>query len=832
MQSENVFNLDGMWRLRWSDGQRGGLWHHHGQVTDSAKWLDATVPGEVHLDLLRAGLISEPTLGTNVLAARWVEESFWSYRRSFVAPQSALTGRSWLRFEELDYGATIFLNEERIGTHANVFRPCEIEVTKILKPGDNLVVVQLDSGLHAVADKPFAGFYHGSEDGRLYKRMWLRKPQFTFSWDWAPRLVNIGIGGSVTLTWAEKAKVDSTALHVILSSDLSQGKLIAKFHLQALLDREILGEIMMDIEETGDHFSQPIVLAPGAQVAQIEASMMHPELWWPVGQGRPFRYTVRMAVVVEGEIIGSETKRVGFRHVRVNQSKEADGGQRFVLEVNGRPIFAKGANWVPADIILARVDAERYRTLIARALELNFNFLRIWGGGIYERDEFYELCDAAGILVWQEFIFACASYPTTDAEFLDNVTQEARHQIRRLAHRPSLIAWCGNNEIEWLTWDQPTGEVRPDHAWFHQTLPRILAEEDPSRYYQPSSPLSPDNTFPNADDRGDQHPWSVGFGNVDFRDYRSMTCRFPNEGGILGPSSLPTIETALASCSTTMHSFAWELHDNSIEDSSAESPIDRLVQEWVGKDPRQLSLEEYVFYGGLVQGEGLREYIDNFRRRKFDSASAIFWMYNDCWPTTRSWTVVDYYLRRTPSFYPVRRAFAPISVVVSREQQTVKIYGINDTPTSWTGLLQYGLFTLEGGRPFTQEAEVEVPPNQSRELVAFSADSWDQLGETRAVAYAMLLEGPQLIARNRLILPRFKELEWSGAQVEVSREGEYAVFSSHTFAWGVCLDLDGIEIGDNFFDVWPQIPYRIPWPIDAPLPSIHFLGNLLGSEGS
>ncbi|MCL4521028.1 MAG: hypothetical protein M1415_05500, partial [Firmicutes bacterium] len=817
---------DGAWKLRWSDGQRGGLWNHHGRATDSAKWIDAEVPGEVHLDLLRAGLIAEPTVGMNVLAARWVEESFWSYRRSFAAPEEALTGRSWLRFEELDYGATIFLNEERIGTHANIFRPCEIEVTGILKPGENLIVVELDSGVHAVTEKPFASFYHGAEDGRLYKRMWLRKPQSTFSWDWAPRLINIGISGPVTLVWADRVKIDTIVLHADLSSDLQQGTLVATVHGRTLGDDEIHGEITMDIEETGDHLSEPIVWTPGSQVAQIEARLKNPELWWPVGHGHPFRYTVHTTVMVEGQPISSETHRVGFRHVRVNQAKEASGGQRFVLEINGCPIFAKGANWVPADIIVARVDLERYQTLIERALELNFNFLRIWGGGIYERDEFYELCDAAGILVWQEFIFACASYPTTDAEFLANVTEEARHQIRRLAHRPSLIAWCGNNEIEWLTWDQQRGDVRPDYSWFHQTLPRILADEDPTRYYQPSSPYSPDHTFPNADDRGDQHPWSVGFGNVDFRDYRSMTCRFPNEGGILGPSSLPTIETALAGCSKTMHGFAWELHDNSVEDSSVASPIDRLVEEWVGKDPRQLSLEEYVFYGGLVQGEGLREYIDNFRRRKFDSASAIFWMYNDCWPTTRSWTVVDYALRRTPAFYPVRRAFAPVSVVVSREEQMVKVYGINDTPSSWRGIVKYGLFTLAGGRPFTQELAVEVAPNQARELVAFSAELWDRYGETRTVAYAMLMDRQSLVARNRLILPKFRDLEWSSAVVEVSREGEYAVFSSDTFAWGVCLDLNGEAVGDNFFDVWPNIPYRVPWPTNQALPKVWFVGNL------
>ena len=313
------------------------------------------------------------------------------------------------------------------------------------------------------------------------------------------------------------------------------------------------------------------------------------------------------------------------------------------------------------DLLQARIDRARYDALTDLALEANFNFLRIWGGGLYESDDFYELCDEKGILVWQEFIFACSRYPADTLAFLNEVVEEARYQVRRLASHASLVVWCGNNEIEWLYWDHEhlRPSYLPDHVLFHDVLPDVLRDEDGTRFYLPSSPISPDGAFPNADDRGDQHPWSIGFENIDFREYREMICRFPNEGGILGPSSLPTVLECLPEDERRLDSPSWFLHDNTIS-AVQPSNCDRMLELFCGLDPRAMSLEEYVYWGGLVEGEGLREYIENFRWRMWSSAAACFWMYNDCWPATRSWTIVDYALRRTPAFHPVRRAMEPV----------------------------------------------------------------------------------------------------------------------------------------------------------------------------
>ena len=293
--------------------------------------------------------------------------------------------------------------------------------------------------------------------------------------------------------------------------------------------------------------------------------------------------------------------------MQVEQEPQADGGASFVFVINGRRIFCKGGNFVPADIIRCTVDEARYRALVDRALEANFNLLRVWGGGLYEADEFYRLCDEKGILVWQEFIFACSRYPGTDEVFWNTIKAEATYHIRRLACHPSLIAWCGNNEIEQGYWEwgyDRNGAVLPDHAIYHHLLPRLLQQEDPTRYYQPSSPYSPNLISPTAHHIGDQHPWALGFGDTDFRKYRAMICRFPNEGGFLGPNSLATVREALPEGQRRPGSIAWQAHDNSIDSWHSPSATDGMTEQHFGLVLRTMTLEEAVYWGGLLQGRG------------------------------------------------------------------------------------------------------------------------------------------------------------------------------------------------------------------------------------
>ncbi len=821
-------DLNGTWRARWTDGMRGRSEYANREQTDEARYMDARVPGEIHLDAWKQGWIQDPYTGTGCLAARWVEECIWSYRRFFDAPREALKGRSWLHFEQLDLVATIVLNGQEIGKHNNSFHPCRIEVTGKLKAGRNLLTVHLDGGLFHAAEKPIEG-WGVTQDGRLHKRHWLRKPQCQFSWDWSTRLINVGITKSVRLEWTRApVRIDAFVPLAGLSPDLKTGTVRGRLFVEGLVDKPCRGKLTVEIPEARQKVTVDVELKPGLNPVEASLQVVNPRLWWPAGHGAQKRYAVRASLAVGGRKIGERSARIGFRHVRVNQDQHPVKGRYFIIEINGRRIFVKGGNFVPVDMIFQRADRKRYDKVTDLALEANFNLLRVWGGGLYESDDFYDLCDRKGILVWQEFIFACAKYPVQDEIFHNSVREEARFNIRRLAPHPSLVIWCGNNELEWGAWNwgYDRGTVHPDYSLFHLTLPRMLAEEDPGRYYQPSSPYSPDGLNPNADEAGDQHPWSVGMQNTDFRDYRKMMCRFPNEGGTLGPTSLPTMLACLPKGQRYVQSFAWQVHDNSVDSWGEPSYPDQMIAQWLGKDIRKMSIEEFTYWGGLLQGEALREYCENFRRRMFDTASAIFWMYNDCWPATRSWTIVDYYLRRTPAFSAVRRAMQPLHVVVAEEGNEVVVFGINEQSTAWNGTLRYGLFNLAGGRPLDRTVPVTLPANASARLASFRKREWKN--PAASAAFAMLIRDGAVAARNRLFLPFFKDLKWAAPHLRVRREKGRAIFTSDTFVWGVCLDLDGSrKMPDNFFDVYPGIPHVIPWT-GTRGPAVRFMGNLVG----
>jgi beta-mannosidase len=820
-------DLSGTWRIRWTDGQRGRANYAERDTVDEARYIDAQVPGEVHLDVQRAGWIEDPYVGTNVLSARWVEEMIWSYRREFQAPPEALAGgRSWLVFERLDLAAVVVLNGVEIARHANSFYPCRVEVTGKLRSGVNVLAVHCDGGLFHVSEKPGQA-YCSQGDHPLHKRSWLRKPQCQFSWDWSPRLINVGITGPVRLEWTDKPlRVEGMVPLVTLSRDFSTGYARVRMICQGLSPSSVAAELSVELPELGVKAKATVEVKPGPGEVELTATVPAPELWWPVGHGAQKLYQLKASLAVGGQVLAEREAQVGFRHVRVNQDPHPVMGRYFIIEINGRRIFCKGGNFVPADMIFVRLDRERYDVLTDRALEANFNMLRVWGGGLYESDDFYELCDRKGILVWQEFIFACSRYPTTDPDFLNSVREEARYNIRRLATHPSLVVWCGNNEMEWGSWDwgyDKNGATLPDYALFHLVLPRLLAQEDPTRYYQPSSPYSPDGLHPTSDHVGDQHPWSVGFHDTDFRKYRGMFCRFPNEGGILGPTALPTMLACLPQGQQFPGSFAWQIHENSVDSWAEPSPPDEMIRNWLGRDPRKMTIEEFTYWAGLVQGEGLREYVDNFRRRMFDTSSAIFWMYNDTWPATRSWTIVDYYLRRTPAFWPVKRAMAPVSVVVAVEGETVNVYGVNETSQPLRCELRYGVMDLDGHYPLDERKPAELAPNASTRLAQFPAGKW--VSREASAAFAMLLRDGELVARNRLFEPLLKDVRWPAASVKVSVEGSKATFRSDVFAWGVCLDLDGqTPLADNFFDVWPGVPHVLDWPLPQP-PKIVRLAN-------
>lgn len=827
----HALDLSGTWKAHWSDGMRGRPGPAERDHIDPSRYFDAQVPGEIHLDLMKAGVIPDVYRGLGVLEARWVEEYIWSYRREFDCPPEAVNAKAaWVVLEGVEMFARVVLNGREVARHGNAFYPCRADVTGLLRAEKNVLCVHLDPGLYGIADKKAAGLAR-QEDEFLHKRFWTRRIQSQSSWDWSPRLLNCGIQGGARLEWTNApVRVEAFVPLATVTDDLQHGRVRMRVITVNLTKRPVKAVLTGMLPEQKAVVKREFTLPPGENAVELEVALPGvPELWWPVGHGTQVRYKAKMTLRVGEELIFSQSKHVGFRHVRVVREKVADG-ETYRFEINRRPIFCKGGNYVPNDLIGAAMTPRRYQTLIDRALEANFNFLRVWGGGQYESDVFYDLCDRAGILVWQEFIFACMKYPVYDEAFYDDVMREARFNVRRLGHHPSLIAWCGNNELETALWNwggMDRGHIHPDYGLFHYALPRMLGTEDPTRWYQPSSPISfSPHINPHDHAYGDQHPWDIGFFDFDFRKYRSFICRFANEGGVLGPTSLPTMLDCMKGSDGKVGNFHWKQHDNGVDCWVEPSKLDTATELWLGKRIRDMSVEEYTYWGGLLQGEGLREYCDSFRRKAWGSSAAIFWMYNDVWPATRSWTIVDWRLNRTPSFHPVRRAMAPVSVVLAEDGDQVVVIGVSDRDRPLTLHLRYGLLATTGGKyPLIELRTVVLSPNAATPVARFSRKLWKK--PTEQVAFAVLADDAgRPVARNKLILPLWKELKWAPAKVKVTRDGTDVVFSSPVFVAGVCVDLDGNKpLPDNFFDLYPGQPYRLRWPGHG-TPDVLFTANL------
>jgi len=831
----NSLSLNGVWGLTYAEGHfLLEPEHFEGPELRGRRLLEASVPGPVHRALTEAGLIEDPNLGLNSLRARWVEEQFWVYRRTFTAPPEASGQKAVLVFERLEMDATVFLNGQMVGSHANAFRPARFDVTGKLREGDNLLVVRVSAGLHAVADKPAAGYVTGPTD-LLTKRHWQRKPQYQAGWDWNPRLMNVGILGDVCLEWHPGPRLGQVTIFALSSEDLARATIHVRATIEGIAGAHVSGLLRARIMETGQEATLPLTIGSGESRPELHLDIQSPRFWWPVGHGEQHRYSVEVSLEAGGEIT-TVTRKTGIRRVEIDQSSHPEKGRYCILKINNRPIFCKGGNWVPPDLLYSTVDTARYRALVDLAVQANFNLLRVWGGGLYADHALCEACDEAGVLIWHDFIFACAKYPGDDPEFAAEVRREVTWIVRELAHHPSLVVWCGNNEIEWGDWDWGYGDRAPTHphyAMFHRDIPRIVRTEDPSKIHWISSPCSPDNQPPNDPMVGDQHPWGVSIftpGGADWWQYRSFVDRFPNEGGVLGASSPATLRQFLPDNERYLRSPSWDHHDNPLACHGARpGELGRAyatVELWTGHDPLSLDWEEYAFISALLQAEGLQEYIANYRRRMFSSASAIFWMYNDSWPVTHGWTIVDYYLRRKLAYHPVRRAFAPITVVVAAEGEAVTTYGVNDSPRDWTGELRYGLFLLAGGRPLDLRTSATLPANAATPIARFSRSQWQELGTRKAGAFARLGREEETVAQHRLFLERFKDLEWRIPRISLTRDKGQLTLLADAFAWAVCLDVDGEAcLADNCFDLLPGIPYSLPWGAELGEPRVARFGN-------
>ena len=790
----------------------------HTERFDEDGWIDVPVPGDVHRALLAAGRIEDPFYDRNEAKCAWIEDREWWYRLTFTGPDQPLRPDERLRlvFHGLDTFATVWHNGEKLGRHANMFREAVFDVGERVRFGE-------ENTLALLFDRPLdhAGEPHPDQWGRNPERVSMRKAQFGFGWDWGPRLPTVGIWRPVELRRERRAAISGVHFHTL---DLDPAGTRAAVAVRVEAER-FAGEdpvavaIALSSPEGGRVAGHSIVLdGEGPRLAGTAyLTVEHPRLWWTHDLGEPALYDLRVDLEQDGEVLARHASKVGIRTVELDQSPDpGEPGTRFFRFVlNGAPIFARGADWIPADSSVGAIPDGRYETLLSAARGANMNMLRVWGGGIYEHDAFYDLCDSLGLLVWQDFMFACAVYPEGPPSFVAEVEAEARYQVRRLRSRPCLALWCGNNENQWIHdrtfWDREDTTV-PGALYYHDLLPRIVAELDGRTPYWPGSPYGGDDH--NDRRQGNVHNWEVWHGNfprrfgeesrqestpesVSYLRYAEDTGRFISEFGMHAAPVSETLRRAIPREALYHHSSSMDHHNK----DDPKDKGDNLMLTVTGL-PRDL--DEYVDFSMISQAEGLKFALEHFRRRKPHCSGTLFWQLDDCWPGL-SWSVLDYHGFGKAGYYYARRAYSPVLTSFKPlPDGGAELWITNDTLGAIEDDVLVRLAGFDGGILWEEALPLRAPANASLPVRRWNAA---RVGAERG-RYLSVTSANGRFPKNRHFFAAIKDLHRVPAEPEVRIDpvGDdelRATLRAPGYAYFVHLEVpdEATRFSDNFFDI-------------------------------
>ena len=623
--------------------------------------VSASVPGSVYHDLLNAQLIPDPFYRDNEMDALALMDNDFHYSRSFTVAEELLRCDALLlRCEGLDTIAEIYINGTAAGSADNMHRIWEYDVRKLLQPGENTISIRFASPTNYIKEAYAKSAADGSSDA-MVGFPHIRKAHCMFGWDWGPRLPDAGIWRDISIIGVETARIRD--VHVLQHHKAGKVTLEVNTHVT-----EIAGSAPISVQVTA-----PCGKTWTARGEKAVLEIDEPQLWWPAGYGEQPLYTVR---VVLGDKLDEWERRIGLRTMTVSRRKD-EWGESFCHCVNGIDIFAMGADYIPEDNLLPRVNPERTRRLLEDARAANMNCIRIWGGGYYPDDFFYDICDELGLLVWQDFMFACAVYDLTEA-FEENITAEFVDNVRRLRHHPSLALWCGNNEMEmfvasglWIT----AARQKSDYVKMYEyIIPKVLKAEDPQAFYWPASPSS-GGAFdaPNDEHRGDVHYWDVWHGLKPFTDYRNYKFRYVSEFGFQSFPCMETIESFTEPEDRNVFSYVMEKHQRN---ASANGRIIYYLSQMY-LYPRELT--DLVYASQLLQAQSMQYGVEHWRRNRGCCMGAIVWQLNDCWPVA-SWASIDYYGRWKALHYYEKRFFAPVLISCHEEGILTQDTNVNAEP--------------------------------------------------------------------------------------------------------------------------------------------------------
>lgn len=822
---------------------------------DSEIWHEAQVPGNVHLDLMHAHIIDDPFYRLNERSVQWVDKADWMYETNVVPTAEELQAQNQeIVFKGLDTYADVYLNGRLLVRTDNMHREWRCDVKGILQEGNNRFEVYFHSPIRRNIPKFDALPYRHNTGpdqswiGGIFDKVispFARTASYEYGWDWGPRLVTFGIWRSVQLETWNGEKI-ANVWHIQNEVNSRRAKLTTVVEVES--DEDVTAAIVAVSANDKQLASRTISLVKGLNKIRLDYAMDRPRLWWTNGLGEAYLYNFKTTISTAGKIVDSTTDEIGIRSLKLHNDKDKYGHNLY-FELNGQPLYAKGSNMVPNDNFLSRCNDSVYHRVVQDAKAVNMNIIRVWGGGVYEDDAFYRECDRNGILVWQDFMFACCTYPA-DSAFLANVKEEAVYQVRRLRNRACLAVLVGNNECQdvWYGWGNKKKQLdemgygeevgKMQHALFHELLPSVVKEYAPQISYRPSSPYAFENT-PSDGINGDDHYWGVWHGAEPFEAYYDHRVRFQSEYGF---QSFPEYESVLK--------YAPFDYDHNIysevmmEHQKAGTYANHRIEEYMRRDYHVPSdFKKFLYVSLLMQGDGVKTGMEAYRRDRPYCMGSIVWQLNDCWPVA-SWSSRDYYGRWKALHYFTKYAYDDILVAprvkvigegkkqegkqvsnlpteaggqlrvadnaTSRSDKEIEIKLVSDRRTVAKGELTIQTMTMDGRIVHSERRTVVMPANTAIHVETKLVK--DLLGGEQpedVIFYIAFTTGGKTYSNIAYAVSQ-KDMNYRPARMKTvitkAADGYDVKLSSEVFARGVFLSVKGIGnfFSDNYFDLLPK----------------------------
>lgn len=762
----------------------------------SSKEYRAKVPGTIHTDLLNNKIIDDPFYSDNELRMDWIPECDWLYKTKFDF-KGSLKNNVDLVFEGLDTVCEIYLNNIRLGGTDNMFVKYRYIVNNILKAEGNELRVLFKSPARFAAEEE-------EKYGKLpvalnSSRVYIRKAQYSFGWDWGPTFPTSGIWRNVYLEEWSDAKIESVTF-----STISIIKKTAEVEVIIDVNSSEKKNISLKVSLTNkDLIYDQIIAITSSSKNKISFKIKDPKLWWPNGEGEQNLYLLKVKLVKEDIVLDEIQKNVGIRTIEL-VLKEKDKST-FKFRVNKKDIYSKGVNWIPADSFLPRVSRNKYYDLLSLAKQANMNIVRVWGGGVYEDDEFYNICDELGLLVWQDFMFACGSYPEND-NFIASVSEEVTQNVLRLQHHPCIAIWCGNNENEWIWYQEQKTSYRkmPGYNIYHKVIPDILKVIDPSRPYWPSSPFGNDND-PNSFESGNTHQWNIWSRWIDYTEVVNDKSLFVTEFGFQGPANKDTFEKYLPIKNRNISDQIFEHHNKQIEGP------ERIIKFLSAHLPIKTEWNDYLYLAQLNQAFALKTCLEYWRTNRRTTGS-IIWQINDCWPVS-SWAIVDSDIKPKISYHFVKNSFASQLIYFKKDDATIRLFLLNQNDLSINGKLRITIINSGSGKILSEiKSNVKIKNNTATEIKSILLKDLPQ--NNNWILTAVLIdESDNIVCKNYYTLKPWKHITLEKPQLNIKvinkKDSTYLLIKSKNPVFFIDIYYPNLTFSDRGFFLLPGEQFEL-----------------------